>query len=183
MFTQYDDDEDEDEQEEESPQQLFNNKSAPRSVLQVKREPLNYGSPSHHARSSQEAPPPPPRGVTAANPSANKPTALGRLKPSDSSFGLHSPDNLQILPLGLNPSDIEALEEHKVQVLSNVHPSSAFIMASKNDCIHCQFKIYFLFWLFFVLTRKENLKVWNNQDRVSFLGCLHKIDNRVHWKV
>ena len=42
---------------------------------------------------------------------AQPPTVLGRLKPSDSSFGLHSPDNLQ--PLGFNP---EEHQDGKVQV-------------------------------------------------------------------
>ena len=110
MFVVQDDDDDVDD-EEETPQ--LQRKAPNRTVLKVKREPLNYldsqgtnspnGSPSHEAK---VPPPPPVRGVSA-NP--GKPP-LGRLKPSDSSFGLHSPDNL---PLGFNP------EDDKVQVIRN----------------------------------------------------------------
>ena len=49
-----------------------------------------------HAVPGIKQPPPPP-------PLRTRPSGInGRLKPSDSSFGLHSPDNL---PVGFNPQD------------------------------------------------------------------------------
>ena len=72
----------------------------PRNFI-INRDPYPASSPlPEHTK----APPPPPPLRTRPSITVNS-----RLKPSDSSFGLHSPDNL---PLGLNPQDTD-----KVQVI------------------------------------------------------------------
>ena len=55
--------------------------------------------PVNQHRANKGTPPPPPvRGATAPGVQPPRPSTMNRLKQSDSSFGLHSPDNL---PLGL----------------------------------------------------------------------------------
>jgi len=69
----------------------------PRNFV-VNRDPYqqpNSPHPDHVGVAAKQPPPPPPLRT--------RPSAINsRLKPSDSSFGLHSPDNL---PLGFNPQD------------------------------------------------------------------------------
>ena len=63
------------------------------------RDPYQQPNSPHpqHAGVKEGQPPPPPP------PLRTRPSAINsRLKPSDSSFGLHSPDNL---PVGFNPQD------------------------------------------------------------------------------
>ena len=63
----------------------------------------NLTLPINHLKFNK-APPPPVRGATATGVQPPRPSSMNRLKQSDSSFGLHSPDNL---PHGLNEADDE----------------------------------------------------------------------------
>ena len=69
---------------------------------------LNSGNltlPVNQGKSNKAPPPPPPvRGATAAGIQPPRPATMNRLKQSDSSFGLHSPDNL---PMGFSTGDDE----------------------------------------------------------------------------
>ena len=82
-------DENDDDSEESQP--------VPRNFI-LNKDPLSYQphpSPNLSGGHGKQPPPPPPLRT--------RPSAINsRLKPSDSSFGLHSPDNL---PLGFNPQD------------------------------------------------------------------------------
>lgn len=68
---------------------------------------FNSGSltlPVNQIKSNKAPPPPPVRGATAPGIQPPRPATMNRLKQSDSSFGLHSPDNL---PIGFNSGDDE----------------------------------------------------------------------------
>ena len=67
-------------------------------------------------------PPPPPSSDRPYPPPLSQATPAGRLKQSDSSFGLHSPDNF---PVGFNP------QEGQVQVSSAVCPLKIGVKAVK----------------------------------------------------
>ena len=61
-----------------------------------------------NAPKGNKAPPPPPvRGATAVGVQPPRPATMNRLKQSDSSFGLHSPDNL---PVGFSSGDGETVD-------------------------------------------------------------------------
>ena len=69
---------------------------------------LNSGNltlPVNQTKANKAPPPPPPvRGATASGIQPPRPATMNRLKQSDSSFGLHSPDNL---PMGFSSGDGE----------------------------------------------------------------------------
>ena len=66
----------------------------PRNFI-LNRDPYQQPNSPHPDHAAKQPPPPPPLRT--------RPSAINsRLKPSDSSFGLHSPDNL---PVGFNPQD------------------------------------------------------------------------------
>ena len=66
----------------------------PRNFV-INRDPYEQPPPASEEAPVKQPPPPPPIRT--------RPSGItGRLKPSDSSFGLHSPDNL---PVGFNPQD------------------------------------------------------------------------------
>ena len=97
----FQDDNDDDSEESQQP--------VPRNFI-LNKDPLNYQphpSPNLSGGHSKQPPPPPPLRT--------RPSVINsRLKPSDSSFGLHSPDNL---PLGFNPQDGEV----QVRILLHLH--------------------------------------------------------------
>ena len=66
----------------------------------------NLTLPVNSSKSSKLPPPPPVRGATAVGVQPPRPATMNRLKQSDSSFGLHSPDNL---PLGFSSGDGETV--------------------------------------------------------------------------
>ena len=100
-FIYFQDDNDDDSEESQQP--------VPRNFI-LNKDPLNYQphpSPNLSGGHSKQPPPPPPLRT--------RPSVINsRLKPSDSSFGLHSPDNL---PLGFNPQDGEV----QVRILLHLH--------------------------------------------------------------
>ena len=88
---------------------------------------INSGSltlPVNQVKSNKAPPPPPVRGATATGVQPPRPATMNRLKQSDSSFGLHSPDNL---PLGFNPGD----DEVQVNTNSFVQIHTYFIIIDK----------------------------------------------------
>ena len=121
MLNLLQDDDDDDDGEEDDNVQTFNKNFAALSSNnpagnQSKNEIQNYRSsrsnnsgsltlPVNQTKGNKGPPPAPPvRGATAAGLQPPRPATMNRLKQSDSSFGLHSPDNL---PLSLSTSDGE----------------------------------------------------------------------------
>ena len=66
----------------------------------------NLTLPVNSSKGSKAPPPPPVRGATAVGVQPPRPANMSRLKQSDSSFGLHSPDNL---PVGFSSGDGETV--------------------------------------------------------------------------
>ena len=66
----------------------------------------NLTLPVNSSKGGKAPPPPPVRGATAVGIQPPRPATMSRLKQSDSSFGLHSPDNL---PVGFSSGDTETV--------------------------------------------------------------------------
>ena len=123
-----DDDEDEDLDEDDNVQTLNGNKKSNGFVASndgnnSKKEiqSYNFGNnansnqtyesgnltlPVNSSKGGKAPPPPPVRGATAVGIQPPRPATMSRLKQSDSSFGLHSPDNL---PVGFSSGDTETV--------------------------------------------------------------------------